>query len=136
MLLVPNYWVRLLCFAVQGLCQLKNSVCITWLFSLVHSNNKSQACSLLNAWDTLTLFVTCIYFQYVTREWFWLYLVLTSLGTISYLTMIFVLPEAPMWLLIQGREQEAIASFNTMAKWNFSVNRIPQSAHFAESVNC
>ena len=35
MLLVPNYWARLVAFAVMGLCQLKNAACYTLLFEMV-----------------------------------------------------------------------------------------------------
>ena len=32
---VPDYTVRLLGYAMMGVCQLKNSVCYMWLFGLI-----------------------------------------------------------------------------------------------------
>jgi hypothetical protein len=69
MILVPNYWVRFSMFGVMGLAQLKTNVCYSWLFSLVHSSNKASVCSFLNAFDTITLAVSCFYFQFISREW-------------------------------------------------------------------
>jgi hypothetical protein len=99
MLLVPNYWVRLTMFVVMGLSQLKQNICYTWLFSLVHSSNKSVACSVINGWDMATIFVTCAYFQFVSRDWYGLYLFMTVLGTVSLLILVVFIPESPMWLL-------------------------------------
>lgn len=120
MLVVPNYWVRLVAFAVMGASQLKNNVCYSWLFSMVHSSNKSAACSFLNAFDTSTILVTCVYFQFISREWFWLYLVMTVLASMSFLILMVFVPESPRWLLGQGREKEAIDVFNEIAKINFT----------------
>ena len=61
-LMVPNYYMRMFAFGFMGFCMLKNSVCYMWLFSLVDSKNKPIACSILNAWDTVTMAVCCAYF--------------------------------------------------------------------------
>jgi hypothetical protein len=134
MIFVPNYWVRLFMFVLMGLAQLKTNVCYSWLFSLVHSSNKASVCSFLNAFDTITLAVSCFYFQFISREWYGLYLTMTIIGTISYFILVLVIPESPRWLLVQGREQDAIKAFNTIAKLNFSKNRIPLQAQFAETL--
>ena len=134
MLLVPNYWVRMFSFAVMGFMQLKNSVCYTWLFSLVHSNHKQAVCSFLNAFDTLTLFVTCVYFIFISKEWFYLYLFMTVLGTVSFIVIFWIMPEAPRWLLINGKQEEAISTFNSIARFNRSSSRISPQSVFIEYV--
>ncbi len=120
LLLAPSYWVRLFAFALMGFFQLKNSVCYTWLFSLVHSKDKQGVCSFLNAFDTATLCVTCLYFIFISKEWFYLYLFMTTLGTLSYLAIMVLVPEAPRWSIINGRSSEAIESFNMIARVNRS----------------
>lgn len=133
MLLCPNYWIRMTAFAIMGFSQLKNSVCYTWLFTLVHTSNKQSVCTFLNAFDTLTLCVTCCYFVFVSREWFYLYFTMTLLGTLSFAVMIFCIPESPKWLLLNDQSQEAINSFNFISKINCSKYFIDSETVFVES---
>jgi hypothetical protein len=108
MLLVPNYWVRMATFALMGFLMLKNQVCYIWMFQLVHSKDKSAVCSVVNAFDTLTMCITCIYFEWVSKHWFWLYFGMTALGTASYVLIMLFIPEAPKWLLINNKKSQAI----------------------------
>ena len=60
-------------------------------------------------------------------------LVMTIISTISFLVMVFVLPESPVWFLIKGRTPEAIAVFNYIGRINGVSKRIPETAIFVES---
>ena len=112
----------------MGACQLKNTVCYVWLFDLMMRKDKSVCCGLLNAWDTITLTVTAIYFLYWNRNWFNLCLGMTILGAISHFYMLIYAPESPKWLLVQNRREDAIIAFNKIAEFNRSKNFIPQNA--------
>ena len=59
---------------------------------------------------------------------------MTALGTACHLIILVCLPESPKWLLINNKKSQAIASFNHIAKYNLSRNRINQNAYFAEEV--
>jgi hypothetical protein len=120
-------------FAIMGFAQLKNSVCYTWLFNLVHSNDKQSICSFINAFDTLTLCITCCYFVFLSREWFYLYFIMTFLGTVSYAIIILCVPESPKWLLLHNKTQEAIDSFNYISKMNCSKTLFDSHTVFVES---
>lgn len=86
----------------------------------------------MNAFDTATLAVTSLYFLYVSRLWLYLYLFLTLCATIALLILMFVIPNSPKWLLIQGKKSEAIEALNKIAAINGSANRIPIDAEFVE----
>jgi hypothetical protein len=43
---------------------------------------------------------------------------MTSIGTLSFLIVLLLVPESPKWLLINGRKQEAVEALNKIAKIN------------------
>jgi hypothetical protein len=133
MLLWPNYWARMAGFALIGFSQLKNNVSYTWLFESVESRHKSSACSVLNAFDTLTMAITCFYFLAISRNWFWLYFTMTVLATFSFMLTMAIVPESPKWLLINGRREDAIKALNWIGKINGSKTPISDDAVFVES---
>ena len=57
---------------------------------------------------------------------------MTLIGTFSYIVVILVVPEAPRWLLINGKQAEAIDSFNYIASLNFSNHFISKQVTFVE----
>jgi hypothetical protein len=132
-ILVPNYWVRLIMMGVMGLGQLKGAISYCWLFSLIMRKDNQMSVGVLNAIDSLTLTVLALYFTFVSKEWFYLYLTMTSLGALSLAFMLLVSPDSPRWLLAKGRKEEAIAAFNKIAVLNGSQNRIPAEAVFVEA---
>ena len=114
-MLVPVYSVRLACFAVMGLCQLKNNMSYVWLFDLVESKHKSVCCGFMNALDTITLTVSTLYYLYVNKDWYYLCFFFTVIGAISHFYMIIFAPESPKWLLANNRRLEGISAFNRVA---------------------
>jgi hypothetical protein len=88
----------------------------------------------LNSYDCATLLVSCAYFAFVSKYWFDFYFVTTVWGTIAYIICLVGIPESPTWLLSKGRDADAIKAFNFIARFNFTSNRIPDDAKFAESM--
>jgi hypothetical protein len=68
------------------------------------------------------------YYNYVSLDWFPLYLGMAVLATIAHLVMCFCSHESPQWLLCQGRREEAIASLNFISRVNGYKNLIPNDA--------
>lgn len=62
--------------------------------------------------------VICLYSLFISRNWFYLQLFMTSIGTLSFLIVLLLVPESPKWLLINGRKQEAVEALNKIAKIN------------------
>jgi len=96
------------------------------LFELTESKHKPTAITLLNVWDNITMTITCTYFMLISRDWFYLYLIMTIAGSLSYILSMFLLPESPKWLMYEGREEDAIDSLNYIAKINGSKFRFPK----------
>ena len=119
---VPTYIARLAGFLLYGLCQLKNSVSYIYAAELVPSRQSSTVNVSLTSFDSATMAVVCLYFLFISRDWFPLIFLMLMLSTLSFLVVAFVLPESPIWLLHQGRVTEAIQTFNYIGRVN-GVNR-------------
>ena len=51
-------------------------------------------------------------------------------GIVSVCLYLLIVPESPRWLMIQGREADAIKSLNYIAWFNGSQRRVPQDGKF------
>jgi hypothetical protein len=94
----------------------------------METKHKGIASGLLGSFDCITVAVIPLYFLYVSKNWFPLYLLMLSLGISSLVFMLLCGTESPKWLLAKGRRQEAIDEFNKVAKINFCNQRIPENA--------
>ena len=108
MIFVPTYNARLTGFVLYGLCQLKCTVCYVWMAELVPQTNANSVAVTLTSLDSGTIAVVCLYWMLVSRNWFPLVFVMTLLGSLAFLFAVCFMPESPSWLLIQGRQAEAI----------------------------
>lgn len=104
LIFVPDFWVRLIFMGVMGLGQLKSAISYCWLFSLIMRKDNQLSVGLLNAIDSLTLTAIALYFMFISKEWFYLYLTMTSLGAASLAFMLVASPDSPRWLLAKGRK--------------------------------
>lgn len=87
---------------------------------------------MLNAWDTSVLTFVTIYYLFINKNWFYLTLTSSILGVVAKIFILFIAPESPRWLLMQDKREEAIASFNQIAKINGVKSLIPHDAYFIE----
>ena len=131
MLLSHNYWVRYAMFGLSGLSQIKNSVSYVWLSESTSSPYKARTFTAINIFDALPMVVTCLYFQYVSKNWMHLSFLFC---VVSYIALIaaFFCPESPRWLLINGESEQAIKALNQFSRLNGSVTKIPTDAVFVE----
>ncbi len=72
----------------------------------------------MNAFDNLTMTVICIYFKSVSKHWRYLFDFMVIVGITSFCILIFFVPESPKWLLLRGKQSEAIVVFNKIAAIN------------------
>jgi MFS family permease len=124
----PTYEARIIGYAVMGFCQLKNQVCYTWLYGLVMSRDKSNCSAIINAWDGIAMTIVTCYFLYWNKNWFPLFFGMSIAASFCHFLMILLAPESPKLLLSQGKVDQAIQSFNKIAKYNGSLKLIPSNA--------
>jgi MFS family permease len=128
---INNFYFRMACFACMGACCIKNGTSYAWLFEMVESRHKPIVCSIVNAFDTMTLFFVGFYVIFISRHWLPLYAFYTVIGGVSWLVLFFV-PESPQWYLQSGQKDKAIEAFNKIARINNSTEQIPLDANFKE----
>uniref|UniRef100_A0A8C0AVA9 Solute carrier family 22 member 16 n=1 Tax=Buteo japonicus TaxID=224669 RepID=A0A8C0AVA9_9AVES len=54
---------------------------------------------------------------YLVRTW-WVYQIFLSIATLPFVLCCWMLPETPLWLLSEGRYEDAQKVINIMARWN------------------
>ena len=129
-------------FFLMGLSQLKVGVAYVWFSECVGFQYKSTAFTLINIVDGMTIANVCLYYKYISVDWFWLCLVFCLLSYAATLTIL-ICPESPRWLIVNGRSEEAIHALNTIAEMNGieeeadkndirKSGRIPSDAKFIE----
>jgi MFS family permease len=133
-LFVPSYSARLIGLILYGLTQMKNTVPYVYLIELVPAKFSTSMSAGITSFDSATTAVVCIYFIFISKDWFPLFFAMTLLSLFSYLLIVFYLQESPIWLLNTGRTSDAIAAFNKIGKFNGVKERIPEDAIFSEAL--
>lgn len=85
-------------FLLMGLFHLKISTSFTHALELVPEAYKPMVFTLILSFDASSLFVACLYFQYVDTVEKRLLEYHFYGGVISYILYVFLVPESPRWL--------------------------------------
>ena len=92
---------------------------------------KALAFTVINLVDAIPVAVTCLYFWFISKDWYTLNFYQLLLCYAAFLG-VFICPESPRWLLVNGKSAEAIKVLNWMAKINGNPQSIPEDAQFVE----
>jgi MFS transporter, OCT family, solute carrier family 22 (organic cation transporter), member 4/5 len=111
MLTSKNFTVRLICFGLLGLSQIKNVVSYVWFSECVPLTHKPLTYAIINIVDALPLVLMALYFMFISRSWLYINVVATALCYLAFIIIPFC-PESPRWLLVNGRRKEAILALN------------------------
>ena len=95
--------------------------------------HKVAASTCLNMGDFGTVLMVGVVFRFITPDWAPLFRTLYYLSLVGFVMSLILCPESPKWLLLQGRQKEAIRVLNKIAGLNLSQNRIPEDAEFIEA---
>ena len=87
--------------------------------------------TIINLVDAIPVSVTCVYFWFISKDWYTLNFYQLIICYAAFLAM-FLCPESPRWLVVNGQRTEAIKILNWMAKINGIVKPIPDDAEFVE----
>lgn len=114
----PWYYTRLLGYILYAVGQIKNSAAYAWIFESLETRHKSTAVTAVNMLDASTMGLWGLYILFVSRDWWKLVVCMYSISLINFFVIFFVLPESPKYLLIKGKPNEALESFEYISKFN------------------
>ena len=126
--------VRFIGFGLMGfLHSTKSGVCYSWLFEFHTKKYKATAATTLNFLEFLTSMLGGIYFLLISQDWAPFILWVYFFNLAGFIILLFCCPESPYWLLMQGKEKEAIEALNYIAWFNRSDRKIPEETEFIEA---
>lgn len=129
-----SHLIKYICFFLLAFVNVKNGCAYAWCFELAGSSNKQFVTTVINVFDRSTLLILGFFLLFVTRWWIVIAGFYWTLGVVSWFLIRFQIPESPMWLLMQNREDEAINNLNYIAKVNGVSDRIDADTEFEEMV--
>jgi len=94
-LVIPNYYVRLICYAVMGLCYTKFLVPYAWVSGFVMDKHLPLVNGAMTGYDQLVVIVLISYLITVSRNWFGIFAIQTFIGAVALLIVLMFIPESP-----------------------------------------
>jgi hypothetical protein len=107
--------MRFLCFLGLALCNVKNGCSYVWAFELCGMKHKLFVTTVINAFDRVTLFFMAFFMIFIARWWVAFALVYWTLGVFAWCLIKFHVPESPLWLVMNNKNDEAIEVLNKIA---------------------
>ena len=111
MLFVPTVLARSIGFFFIGFSNMKNSQSYVWASEVVPFHRRSKAFTLINVADALPPTITGLFYLLVSHNWFTIYFISVVISY-SALFFAFMCPNSPSWLLVNGKQDEAIVALN------------------------
>lgn len=126
-----SFSLRTFGFFLMGFAQIRVAVSYVWASEMVPLPKKSITFTVINTYDIVTVSLTCAYFAYISKDWYTLNLYMLCISYAGFFGL-FLAPESPRWLLLNGQTRRAISVLNTIGRLNGSPHRIPLDAEFIE----
>jgi MFS family permease len=98
-----NHAVRWILFACFAMCNVKNGCSYVWAFEIAGPKYKAFVTTFINVWDRSTFTILGIFGTFVSRYWLHVVFFYFCLGCLSLLTIVFLVPESPTWLMNNNR---------------------------------
>ncbi len=118
--------MRYVCFFALALTNVKNGCSYVWAFESAGSKNKMFVTTVINAFDRSTLAVLGFMLIFLTRWWMVIAGTYWLAGALALFIGHYYIPESPLWLVMNNRNEEAIAVLNQIAKTNGVKERIAE----------
>ena len=94
------------------------SISFLFLMELLPKAQQVLVGTSLQVMNSLVIVIACVYFSKISKNWIWLEIMGCILGITSMIGCYF-LPESPKFLISRKRYNEARASINWIAKFNY-----------------
>lgn len=127
-----SHLMRYICFFALALCNVKNGCSYVWAYEQSGAKNKMFVTVVMNAFDRVTLFVMGFFLIFLTRWWMVIVGTYWLAGALALYIAYYYIPESPLWLVMNNRNEEAIANLNQIAKTNGVKERIAERTEFTE----
>jgi hypothetical protein len=122
-----SHMMRYVCFFSLALTNVKNGCSYVWAFETAGVKNKMFVTTVINAFDRSTLAVLGFMLIFLTRWWIVICGTYWLAGALALFIGHYYIPESPQWLMMNDRNEEAIAALNQIAKMNGVKERISEN---------
>jgi MFS family permease len=97
----------------------RTSISFLYLMELMPTNRQVLIGTILHVNNAAVGVFGCLYFWKISKNWLWLEIFAGSMGLLSAVAALILMPESPKFLISQKKYDKARDAVNRIAKFNF-----------------
>ena len=105
-------------FFIFGICKSRNMMTILFNMENCPSQGAPKSLALIFSVDSSSPLYYCLFVLVISKNTYNLFYFINALGITAFITFALVIKESPKWLILKGRNKEAVDAINYIARFN------------------